>query len=65
MNFELEQPEAVIKAQEKKKGLNWFLEMLVFVLVFFVCMFAQILATLPGELLLISMNADYQAAAEA
>ena len=41
MNFELERPEAVIKAQEKKKGLNWFLEMLVFVPVFFVCMFAQ------------------------
>ena len=65
MNFELERPEAVIKAQEKQKGLNWFLEMLVFVLVFFVCMFAQILATLPGELILISTNADYQAAAAA
>ena len=65
MNFELERPEAVIKAQEKKKGLNWFLEMLVFVPVFFVCMFAQILVTLPGELMLISMNADYQAAAAA
>ena len=65
MNFELERPEAVIKAQEKQKGLNWFLEMLVFVPVFFVCMFAQILVTLPGELMIISMNADYQAAAAA
>ncbi len=33
MNFELERPETVIKAQERQKGLNWFLEMLVFVLV--------------------------------
>ena len=65
MNFELERPETVIKAQERQKGLNWFLEMLVFVLVFFVCTFAQILVTLPGEMLLISTNADYQAAAAA
>ena len=63
MDFQLEKPEAVIKAQDKQKGMNWFLEILVFILVFFVCAFVQILCTAPGEILILTMNADYQAAA--
>lgn len=63
MNFQLEKPEVVIKAQDKQKGMNWVLEILVFVLVFFVGSFVQILFTAPGEILILTMNADYQAAA--
>lgn len=62
MDFQLEKPEAVIKAQEKQKGMNWFLEILVFVLLFFVCSFAQIIIMLPGELVMLYGNAEYQAA---
>lgn len=62
MDFQLEKPEAVIKAQEKQKGMNWFLEMLVFLIVFFVCALAQILFSVPGELVILSVNEDYQAA---
>lgn len=65
MDLQLERPEAVIKAQEKQKGMNWFLEILVFVLLFFVCAFAQIIITLPGELMLISNNVNYQMSAAA
>lgn len=65
LDLHLEKPEAVLMAQGKKKGMNLFLEIIVFVLVFFVCSFAQILIMAPGELILLSQNADYQAAVTA
>ena len=65
MDFQLEKPQVVIKAQEAQKGMNWFLEILVFVAVFVVSSIAQLLFMVPGELLLIAQNEDYQAAVAA
>ena len=36
MDLQLVKPESVIKAQEKQKGMNWILEILVFIAVFLV-----------------------------
>ncbi|MBD5547230.1 MAG: CPBP family intramembrane metalloprotease [Lachnospiraceae bacterium] len=63
MEMSSQKPEAVILASEKKKGMNWFIEILVFLIVFLVVGIGQILFQILGELLLISRNADYQAAA--
>ena len=63
MKFELEQPEAVLKAQETKKGLNLFLELLVFVAVFLVSTIGQSLILAPCQIVLLSGNAEYIAAA--
>lgn len=64
MDLQLAKPEAVIKAQERQKGMNWFLEILVFVVVFLVGGIAQILCMLPVEMLLLSRNAMHRAALE-
>lgn len=58
-----QKPEAVILASEKKKGMNWFLEIIVFLAVFLVVGIGQILFQVPVELVMIARNADYQAAA--
>lgn len=65
MDFQLEKPQAVIKAQETQKGMNWFLEILVFLAVFIVSSIAQVFIMLPGEIVLLAQNADYQAAVAA
>lgn len=65
MDLEIQKPEVVLKAQERQKGMNWFLEILVFVAVFIVGGIAQVLCMIPAELLILSQNAAYRAAAEA
>ncbi len=65
MNLQIEKPVIVLEAQEKKKGMNWFLEILVFVAVFLVAAIAQVLCTIPIELLILSQNAAYKAAVAA
>lgn len=65
MDLQLAKPEAVIKAQEKQRGMNWFLEILVFIAVSLVGGVAQILCMLPIEMLMLSQNGMYQAALEA
>lgn len=62
MNFQLEKPEAVVKAQEKRRGLNWFLELLVFVALFFVVTIGEAIVQMPGEMFMLFRSADYQAA---
>lgn len=62
MELSIQKPEAVIMASEKRKGMNWFLEILVFLAVLLVVGIGQVLFQVPGELLLLSQNADYQAA---
>lgn len=62
MNFQLEKPEAVIKAQEMGKGLNWFLEILVFMALLFACTIGQIAVLVPGQILLPLLNSDYRTA---
>lgn len=65
ISLQLEKPQAVVKAQEAQKGLNWFLEILVFLAVFVVSSIGQILVMMPGELILLAQNADYRKAAAA
>ena len=62
MNFQLERPEAVVSARESKRGMNWFLEILVFIVVFFLCMFAQSICAVPIDMLRASAEADYKKA---
>lgn len=65
MDLQLVKPESVIKAQERQKGMNWILEILVFIAVFLVGGIAQILCMMPMEVLLLSQNKMYQKALEA
>ncbi len=65
MDLQLVKPESVIKAQERQKGMNWILEILVFIAVFLVGGIAQILCMMPMEVLLLSQNKMYQNALEA
>ncbi|MBD5554288.1 MAG: CPBP family intramembrane metalloprotease [Roseburia sp.] len=58
----IDKPLPVAEAAEKQKGLNWFLEILVFVLVFVVSFFALVIVVLPGELVMFSTNQVYQEA---
>lgn len=58
-------PEAVTRAAAAQKGKNWLIEILVFIAVFVIVSFGEILILLPGELVLIYTNAEYQAAAAA
>ena len=64
-SLQLQKPQAVVKAQEAQKGLNWFLEILIFLAVFVVSSIGQVLVMLPGELILLAQNADYRSAAAA
>lgn len=65
MDFQLEKPQAVLKAQETHKGLNWFVEILVFIAVYFVCMIGQIIALIPGQMIMLFRNEDYRTAVAA
>lgn len=57
--FKLEKPEAVREAAEKKRGMHWALELLVFVAVFFVGEIAELFLLLPGILIMMFTNTDY------
>lgn len=65
ISWQLEKPAAVVKAQERQKGMNIILEILVFLAVFVVCMIGQVLCMIPGQMLILTLNTDYQAAAAA
>lgn len=65
ISLQLEKPKQVIKAQEAQKGMNWFLEILVFLAVFIVSSIGQVFCMLPGEVILLAMNEDYRAAVAA
>lgn len=65
IDFHLETPEPVLLAREKKRGLHWVPEILVFVAVFLVGTLAQLVFMLSGEIFMLAGNADYQAAATA
>ena len=57
--FQLEKPAAVREAAEKKRGMHWALELLVFVAVFVVGEIAEAIFLVPGNLILLFTNADY------
>ncbi|MGN1158549.1 MAG: lysostaphin resistance A-like protein [Agathobacter sp.] len=65
MNFRLETPRAVIEAREAQKGWNWFVELLVFVLVFIVVSIGETLVLLPVELVMMFTDAEYMSAVAA
>lgn len=62
MKIQLETPVAVTEAREAQKGLNWFLELLVFVAVFIVVTLGESVILTPIQLYLFSTDATYQSA---
>lgn len=62
MNFKLETPIIVQEAREAKRGWNWFVELLVFVLMFFIVTIGQVIIALPLELIVMFTDKDYVAA---
>ena len=63
MNFTLERPAAVRNAAEAKKGVNWFLEILVFGLVFLTVTVGETILTIPPMLVIMLTNPEFLAAA--
>lgn len=62
MKFQLETPRAVLEAKNLQKGLNWVLELLIFVAVFLVVSIGQSIILLPIELYLMFTNETYMSA---
>ena len=58
-----EKPQAVKDAAKAQKGLNWALEILIFVAVFFVCNIGMLIVMMPVELVMLFANPDYVQAA--
>lgn len=65
MNFNLETPSFVAEAREAKKGWNWFVELLVFVLMFVVVTIGEVLVMLPIELVVMYTDKGYMEAVAA
>lgn len=59
VNFKLETPRYVAEAREAKKGWNWFVELLVFVVMFFVVTLGEVLVMLPIELAVMFTDQGY------
>ena len=62
MKFQLETPRAVEEAKNSQKGLNWALELLIFVAVFLVVSIGESIILLPVELYLMFTNETYMSA---
>lgn len=65
LNFNLETPGVVAEARASKRGWNWFVELLVFVVMFFVVTIGEVLVMLPVEVGMLLSNEDYMAAVTA
>lgn len=65
LNFNLETPGVVVEARNAKRGWNWFVELLVFVVMFVVVTIGEVLFILPFEMAVMVTNEDYIAAATA
>lgn len=65
LNLKLETPGVVAEAKASKRGWNWFVELLVFVVMFFVVTIGEVLVMLPFELVVLMSNEEYIAAATA
>ena len=57
-------PPAVEEAKASQKGLHWALEILIFLAVFAVCTFGEVLLSLPVQMGLLLRDPDYQDALE-
>lgn len=62
MKFRLETPQAVIDAKNAQKGLNWVLELLIFVAVHIVITIGQLLVMFPAQTLLLFTNKSFMKA---
>lgn len=62
VNFKLETPEVVREAREAKKGWNWFVELLVFVLMFIIVTIGEVIILIPIEMAVMFTDADYMKA---
>ncbi len=63
INFNLETPTYVAEAREAKKGWNWFVEALVFVVVFLVVTLAEVIVLFPIQMVALLTDAGYMEAA--
>lgn len=63
MNFKLETPKIVQEAREAKKGWNWFVELLVFVLMFLIVTIGQVIILFPIELFIMLTDKEFISAA--
>ncbi len=54
-----EKSQIVKEAAETQKGLNWALEILIFVAVYFVCSFGMMIVMIPTEIIMLFGNNDY------
>lgn len=61
-SFHLDAPAPVLLAREKKPGLHWIIEILVFAAVFFVSTIGQVGFLLLAQIVLTMRSAEYQAA---
>ena len=59
MKFRLETPKIVFDAKNAQKGLNWALELLIFIALHIVITIGQLFILLPAQILLLFMNKSY------
>lgn len=59
MKMQLETPKAVVDAREAQKGLNWFLEFLIFVAVFIVVAVGESIISMPVQMYLMFTDSAY------
>lgn len=64
INLKLETPSFVAEASEAKKGWNWFVELVVFVVMFFVVTIGELLVMTPIQLAVMFTDQGYIEAAE-
>lgn len=57
--LKLEKPQSVIDAVKAQKGMHIALEILVFVAVFLVATFAEVIAAIPATFIMLFTNSDY------
>lgn len=62
MNDLIERSRSIQETAQTKKGLIWILELLVFVAVFFVGTFAQMILLAPAEIVMMATNEEYRSA---
>ena len=63
MKESIDCPKLVEQSKKVQKGQHWLVELLVFVTVYIIAAFGEMLILLPGELVLLNTNTAYQDAA--
>ena len=60
MKESIDCPKLVEQSKKVQKGQHWLVELLVFVTVYIIAAFGEMLILLPGELVLLNTNTAYQ-----